>query len=327
MNESSAEQFCTLFDLGYLPQGIALYKSLQRHVSKFTLWVLCMDKAVESALERMGLPNVKLIPLEEVETAELLAAKSTRSHGEYCWTLSPFLPKFILDHNLLISRVTYLDADTWLLKSPGPIFEEFEKSGKHVLYTEHGYAPEYDQAESSGKYCVQLLIYRNSKETRNVLNWWGNQCLDWCYARNEDGKMGDQKYLEQWQKKFPNETYVLQNLKFTLAPWNVTRFNIDDAIIYHFHGLRIFDTGRVKLWDFYSIPKPAFKAAYPSYISDITQATEMCRKNKIKLRLSKFPLRLAPKIAISRVKFVLSCKWGREYPFKFTNISNAIDAG
>lgn len=261
------EHFCTLFDIGYLPQGMALHESLQRHAGDFVLWILCMDREVEEALNILNLPSVRLIPIREVETPELLIAKATRSHGEYCWTLSPFLPSFVFIRDPGIDRVTYLDSDIWLLNSPEPIFEEFEQSGKHILYTEHGYSAEYDQSLVNGRYCVQLLIYKNTQESQRVLKWWGERCLEWCYAHRENGKFGDQRYLEQWEYLFKKETHLLQRPEFTLAPWNATRFPIGSAVLFHFHGLRIYDKGILQLWINYRIPRQTQVAAYYRYVA------------------------------------------------------------
>ena len=38
------EHFVTIFDSLFLPQGLALHMSMERHIKKYTLWVLCVDR-------------------------------------------------------------------------------------------------------------------------------------------------------------------------------------------------------------------------------------------------------------------------------------------
>src|SRR5262249_45390286 len=127
------EHYVTLFDNLFLPQGLALYRSLERHAGSFTLWVLCLDGKTEQTLRSMQLPHMELIALSDVETRELIEVKPGRSRAEYCWTLTPFSPRFVFSRKPDAVRVTYLDADVWLCRSPAPVFAEFEKSGKAVL--------------------------------------------------------------------------------------------------------------------------------------------------------------------------------------------------
>src|SRR5215831_11122214 len=108
--------YVTIYDSNFLPQGLALYESLARHASPFTLWVLCMDDKAKRILERLSKPGIELISLSEIETAELLEIKQQRSLVEYCWTLTPMAPKLVFDRDLSVERVTYLDADMFFLK-------------------------------------------------------------------------------------------------------------------------------------------------------------------------------------------------------------------
>ena len=84
------EHYVTLFDSLFLPQGLALHASMERHAAPYTLWVLCIDDAAHEVLTSLRLPNLKLLALSQLETPELLAIKPGRSRGEYCWTLTPF---------------------------------------------------------------------------------------------------------------------------------------------------------------------------------------------------------------------------------------------
>ena len=275
--EKDTEHFVTLFDSFFLPQGLALHSSMECHIKKFTLWVLCMDDEVYNSLTKLDLPNIKLLRLSELETPELLAVKPTRSIGEYCWTLTPFSPKFVFDADLNVSRVTYLDADMWFRKNPIEIFREFEDSGKDVLITDHSYAPEYDLSAVSGQYCVQFMTFKR-EGGEVVRKWWEMRCIEWCYASLEDGKFGDQKYLDDWPERFEKQVHVLQNKEWMLAPWNALRFPYGNSILYHFHGLRLLKNKKVNLAR-YKLPKVLIQYVYQPYLDSIKNSISKLEDN------------------------------------------------
>lgn len=268
------EHFVTIFDKLFLPQGIALHLSMERHIADYTLWILCMDDTTYDILTKFNLPNVRLLQLKELETTKLLSVKPHRSKGEYCWTLTPFAPRFVFEAQPEIKRVTYIDADLWFMRSPTPLFRELEHSGKHVLITDHAYAPEHDQSILNGRYCVQFLTFTRTSGEK-VRKWWETRCIEWCYARYEDGKFGDQKYLDEWPEQFRKYVHVLIDKELTLAPWNVTRFPYSNAVFYHFHQVRIGKTfsGNFQLDSrHYPLPKTVINNIYYPYATDINNA-------------------------------------------------------
>ena len=273
---SVTEHYVTLFDSLFLPQGLALHTSMERCAGEYTLWTLCMDDEVHDALTKLELPNVRLIQLSKLETPELLAIKSTRSKGEYCWTLTPFAPRFVFEADSEVLRVTYVDADLWFRKNPAAIFREFDASGKDVLITDHAYAPEHDQSATSGQYCVQFMTFtRNGGEV--VRKWWEERCIEWCYARFEDGKFGDQKYLDDWPENFTEQVHVLTNKELTLGPWNATRFPYGNSVLWHFHSTRILKAPRgVLSVDIgpYKLPRQTRKYVYEPYLTDLQAAAD-----------------------------------------------------
>lgn len=65
-----------------------------------------------------------------------------------------------------------------------------------------------------------------------VLEKWRGQCIYWCYSRYEDGKFGDQKYLEEWPLIYSN-IHILEHQGGGIAPWNLTQYSFkkeDDSI-------------------------------------------------------------------------------------------------
>jgi len=275
------EHFVTLFNSLFLPQGLALHMSMERHVRAYILWVLCVDYETYDVLGRLDLPNVRRLKLSDLETPELLDIKSGRTIGEYCWTLTPFAPRFVFEADSSVERVTYIDADLWFLKHPKPIFDDFEASGKQVLITDHGYAPEYDLTATSGQYCVQFMTFTRDGGGM-VRKWCEERCIEWCFARHEDGKFGDQKYLDDWPERFGDVVTVLHDKELALAPWNASRFPYGNAVFFHFHGLRLISKDRIEIGNYY-LPNPLRRDVYQAYYQDIRESLEQLKRVGVKL--------------------------------------------
>lgn len=283
------EHFVTLFDNNYMPMGLCLHRSLMSHGQPFHLWILCMDDVVEGHLRRLALANTSLIPLREVEDARLLAVKPLRTRAEYCWTLTPFAPEFVFQLDSGVQRVTYIDADLFFFNSPKSFFRELEESGKHVLITEHAYDPRYDQTEVSGRFCVQFITFRRTDAAGRVLRWWQERCLEWCYARPERDRFGDQKYLDQWPSLFEHEVHILRQTEKTLAPWNVNfyyrRLGAITPVFYHFHTFRLIRPGKALLCSEYRIGRLGRRLA-AHYVKCMTDVLRLLNRNGIDFEYS-----------------------------------------
>ena len=104
-----------------------------------------------------------------------------------------------------------------------------------------------------------------------ALNWWRQACIEWCYNRVEDGKFGDQKYLDDWPVRFEG-VHVLQHLGGGVAPWNVQQYDLSDprfeVVFYHFHGLKFIQDQMVNLGKYKYTPA-VLSRVYEPYISHI----------------------------------------------------------
>ncbi|MCB9228522.1 MAG: glycosyl transferase [Deltaproteobacteria bacterium] len=252
------QHYCTAFDSAYLLKGIALYESMLRHTQSFHLYVIAFDSDCYRILRLLNYSHMTVISLSEFESDDLLQVKESRSAAEYFWTCTPFTIAYCLDHFALES-CTYLDADIYFFSDPGILIREIPETSS-VLITEHRYTPCYDQTAVSGKYCVQFMTFRNNTDGRTVLRWWQDRCLEWCYARSEDGKFGDQKYLDHWPDLFKG-VHELRHIGGGVAPWNVQQYRfimgekktvfiqegsqdmLSPLVFYHFHRLRFLSRG------------------------------------------------------------------------------------
>lgn len=268
--------YCTLFDSNYLTRGLAMYESLKRHSDSFHLYVFAFDDKSYSLLQKLDLSSVTVISLKEFEDSELLKIKNSRSSAEYCWTCTPSIIKYSIETYSLDS-CTYLDADLYFFKNPSVLIEEMGNSS--VLITEHRYTRQYDQSVVSGIYCVQFMTFKNDTNGMKVLNWWRDACNEWCYARVEDGKFGDQKYLDDWTIRFAG-VHVLQNLQGGVAPWNIQQYQIDESfqpIFYHFHNYKILQNNQVEFGN-YKIDKNGIELLYKPYTKHLERITKELKK-------------------------------------------------
>ena len=270
--------FCTLFDSNYLNRGLVMYNSLQKFSKYFHLYIFAFDDLSFELLNKMKLTNVTVVSLKEFEDKELLIVKPTRTTAEYCWTCTPSVILYCIEKYSLY-HCTYIDADLCFYSDPKVLLNEMKD--KSVLITEHRYTPVYDRSKLSGKYCVQFITFKNNDEGLTILRWWKNACLKWCYSRLEDGKFGDQMYLDDWTSRFKG-VHVLQHPGGGLAPWNIQQYKFTkagesftgiqkkgltkfDVVFYHFHYVRFLQSEKVDI-GWFSLSQSVMKLFYNPYI-------------------------------------------------------------
>lgn len=254
--------FCTYFDAAYIWKGLALYESLLATGSPFCLHVMALDDKTYEFLLGHQSNSLHVERLSVIETPELLRLKQERTRAEYCWTCGPSIILHFLT-SLGLPSITYLDADLMFFSDFSSIYDRAPHAS--VIIT-----PQYSNRDDlAGRYCVQFLYFRNDASGRACLEWWRDRCLEWCYARYEDGKYGDQKYLDSFPTLFSN-VVVTSDRGIGVAPWNMHLYDYRDGMVihqdtasplifYHFHGLRMQTEGTTLIVQLTDCP---YSAAY-----------------------------------------------------------------
>jgi hypothetical protein len=236
----------------------------------------------------MSLEKAVLIPISDFEDEELKKVKPTRTVAEYCWTCTPSITLYVLKENPSLDMITYLDSDLFFYSDPTPIFDEL--GNKSIMIIEHRFPDHLKHLEANGIYNVQMVTFRNNLFGLECLKWWRERCNEWCYYRLEDGKLGDQKYLDDWPVRFQG-VHVLEYKGAGVALWNIMRYKttkregepfIDDVplIFYHFHQFSRLKSGS---YDFgnkgiYSLTGENIECIYKPYIAEFERSIAMVRK-------------------------------------------------
>ncbi len=287
MNKKPRYNLCTFFDRNYLFKGLALYKSLRKTSSNFTLWILCTDKKTYGVLNKLNLKHVKLKRLEDIENKDLLEAKSNRSKAEYSLTLKPAYINYLLKTNKDIKDIFYVDSDIAFFQNAKCIFELADKAS--IAISPHDFPTHLRGRERrAGKYNAGAIYFKNDEEGLDCLNHWKKQCIDWCYWKVESGKMGDQMYLNRWPK-FYKKIKIFDHKGINLAPWNIKKYRLskkkgdiyvdgDKLIFYHFHQFKILSNQRFIPSLLHKMPKKALSSIYKPYEKLISSSIQELKK-------------------------------------------------
>jgi hypothetical protein len=282
-------EFCTLFDRNYVFKALAMHRSLLRHCPSFHLTAFCFDDEAKGVIDRLALPHLSTVTLDQLEAfdGELRSVKRDRSPVEYLWTATPSLPLYLFAARPEVNEMTYLDADLMFFSDPEPLFDEL--GHESVLITPHRFSPELAHHAINGTYNVQFLTFRRDSRGLDALNWWHDRCIEWCYYRLEDGKLGDQKYLDDWPERFEG-VHVLRHKGGGLAPWNITQYDVrptlegvyvddDPLVFFHYHRLRLLERGSF-MWRpaGYYISAENRRLVYDPYIAELAAAVEQVRQ-------------------------------------------------
>lgn len=256
--------FCTLFDSNYLDKGLALYDSMKRSMKSFKLYIFAFDEKAYEVLCDMSLEGVTVIPLEKIMTDRLWGIKEERTRAEFCWTCTPTVIEYVLTE-YQEKVCTYIDADIYFFSDPEIIIQKIRNQGCSVGVTPHRFERTYANIEQiffNGKYCIQFNTFFHDIDGLKVLNDWKEDCLHWCYSRYEDGKFGDQRYVDTWRMKY-DCVYESENPGVGAAPWNLHLYTYEETkagkiwmsyrkerfplVFYHFEGMKYLDNGKIYL--------------------------------------------------------------------------------
>jgi hypothetical protein len=281
LKTTNIRHIVTSSDANYLHKAIVLYKSLSKFHDNFLLHVFCFDNITYNVLKQLNYKNIKIYHPTDFETDELLKDKASKTkRREYYWACNPFITRKVLTEQNT-DFVSSCDCDLMFFQSPEIIFSELGNAD--VLIQPNNFSYQFvNDSTRVGYYCTSFQCFRKNENGINILNWWHKKTMEWCYSIFEDGKFGEQKYLDRWRIRF-KKVREIANVGTNIAPWNVQKFDISKQggrivindkyplIYYHYHSFRmnLSDYQYIITGDrdnYYPIPPKVVKLIYKPYI-------------------------------------------------------------
>jgi hypothetical protein len=279
--------FVTAGDHCYLVKAACLIQSFLATGSKGTFWFFAADARAATIMRRLALPGLRLVEEPEYQTPALRHLKTRRTALEYSCTAKPIILQHVMKTAASGEWVVWLDGDMFFFQPAQFIVPTGEAS---VLLTEHHFTPAFAHYRPTvGTFNAGLVAFRKTPAGTACLNFWAQQCLEWCGEVPEAIRYTDQKYLESFADQ-GGEVARAQSLGVNAGPWSTIERTIqragnkvfigsDPLILYHFQGLRII---KPFLYDLYAerqvrLPVALKELVYQPYVQALKEMFQRVR--------------------------------------------------
>jgi len=276
-------KFVTFFDSRFLIQGTVAVASFLKQNESASGVIYCTNTLTTKILKerfrglRVKIRNISEIPSIE-EAREMMSLD--RNPIEVLLALKPILILETLKDLPREEPLVYFDADLFFYESLNTMITEL--GGANLLLTRHLFPSQLSSSVKYGIVNAGFILMRNKSETIAVVTDWAKKCKQWCFLRLEEGKYGDQLYLNDYldlpgvksisDPGVNNGVYYFQEKRKIKSISNVVFIEDSKLICFHFHGIRITKDLIFSGFNRYKVPKRAFRVwtnIYRQYLKEI----------------------------------------------------------
>jgi len=249
--------YCTYFDHNYLRRGLLMLQSLRSVDAETPIFVLALSDLTATVLQDCAPPGVVVVTLTRLEVAfpELLTLKHERAGIDYVFTVKPFLVLHFFAESAAESMM-YFDSDRYFYADPRAALDQVGAAS--IAITEHRFSPDRLALAKYGRFNSGWSMFRRDADGMACLRRWADDCLARCHDRVEDGRFGDQGFLNAWPDRYKSLA-IVANKGINLAVWNVDNYALEECdgrltadgdalVFYHFHGIRLQPDGGLAIW-------------------------------------------------------------------------------
>lgn len=274
--------FCTYFDSGFLPKGLALIDSLKAHTPDFSITILALDDKAYTELEKRKDPVIELIGLQQYKDYFDIDESKYADKKQFYFSITPNICLYLFETRPELNRIFYLDADLYFFQSANILLQEM---GEHsILICSHHFNPLHQLiATHYGHFNVAINGFVNNEEGLQCLRSWKQDCESWYPGMPgyPHSFFSDQIFLDTWPSKY-SSLKIVTNKGIDVAPWNLNNIRItrrngvflangEPLMVYHFSSLvkTGTNTWKTNTAKFFVSVKGDVLALYKQYIQQI----------------------------------------------------------
>lgn len=234
---------CTIVAHNYLPQARILAESFKKFHPDSVFYIVIVDRPVEARLVRSDFFQV--VPITEIDFGVEGFAHMAAIYDvtEFATSVKPFaLKQLVQSHDC----VFYIDPDIKVFAPLTPLVEKTVESGWSLTphsvqpINRNGWQPTEQEIKAAGIYNLGYVgVTKNSTE---MLDWWGERLRRDCIIDVENQLFTDQRWIDMAVGIFP--VHVERTTSYNVAYWNLDHrrlwkdgntYMVDDDVLRFFH--------------------------------------------------------------------------------------------
>lgn len=221
----------TLVNIAYLPMAKTLADSFIRHNPDIPFYI-CLFDDKKDIVDAMFL-DYNIYDKNNLDKNEYDDMRSRYDNFSMACALKPYFAEALL-RNYNPDSIIYLDADLMFFNSLEKLRAILDESQKSIILTGHQYKiiksdTELSSNQSLRKYGIfnaGFFALKNNVVGNGFIDWWKRILFTKCIRDDSKGIYYDQTWLDLVPMYFGDHCFVLKDLGYNVAFWNLQERNV-----------------------------------------------------------------------------------------------------
>lgn len=210
----------TICARNYFAQALLLERSFRLQNPDCDFHIVLVDRRDDEFAARY--PGASIVWVEDIELPHFSANALRFDVIEFSTDVKPHCLSLLLR---AYSKVLYLDPDTYVFDTLGPIYDELAEAS--IVMTPasmtpvlDGHRPDDIEFLRVGVFNLGFIGVAACDEARRFVQWWSDRCLSEGFHETQSGVFVDQKWINLVPCYF-ERSRILKDPGVNMAPWNL----------------------------------------------------------------------------------------------------------